>query len=29
MEVGQHVGMAVLFMLMSFALYNDINRLVH
>ena len=28
-EVGQHVGMAVLFMLMSFALYNDINRLIH
>jgi regulator of sigma E protease len=28
-EVGQHVGMAVLFMLMTFALYNDINRLIH
>jgi len=28
-EVGQHVGMAMLFMLMSFALYNDINRLIH
>ena len=28
-EVGQRVGMAVLFTLMSFALYNDINRLFH
>jgi len=28
-EVGQRVGMALLFMLMSFALYNDINRLIH
>ena len=28
-ELGQRVGMAVLFMLMSFALYNDINRLIH
>ena len=28
-EVGQHVGMAVLFTLMAFALYNDINRLIH
>lgn len=27
-EVGQHVGMAVLFTLMAFALYNDINRLI-
>lgn len=27
-ELGQHVGMAVLFMLMAFALYNDINRLI-
>ena len=28
-ELGQRVGMAVLFMLMSFALYNDINRLIY
>jgi len=28
-EMGQRVGMALLFMLMSFALYNDINRLIH
>jgi regulator of sigma E protease len=28
MEVGQQVGMALLFMLMAFALYNDINRLI-
>jgi regulator of sigma E protease len=28
-EVGQRVGMALLFMLMSFALYNDINRLIY
>ena len=28
-EVGQRVGMAVLFTLMTFALYNDINRLFH
>ena len=28
-EVGQRVGMAVLFILMSFALYNDINRLIY
>ena len=27
-EVGQHLGMAVLFVLMAFALYNDINRLI-
>ena len=27
-EVGQQVGMAMLFILMSFALYNDINRLI-
>jgi regulator of sigma E protease len=26
-EIGQHVGMALLFTLMVFALYNDINRL--
>jgi regulator of sigma E protease len=28
MEVGQHLGMALLFGLMAFALYNDINRLI-
>ena len=28
MEIGQQVGMIVLFGLMAFALYNDINRLV-
>ncbi len=28
MEAGQHVGMAMLFALMVFALYNDINRLI-
>jgi regulator of sigma E protease len=28
MEAGQHVGMALLFALMVFALYNDIHRLV-
>jgi regulator of sigma E protease len=27
-EIGQHLGMAVLFVLMAFALYNDINRLI-
>ncbi|MFN7086177.1 MAG: RIP metalloprotease RseP [Burkholderiales bacterium] len=27
-EVGQRVGMALLFILMAFALYNDINRLI-
>jgi regulator of sigma E protease len=27
MEVGQQVGMVLLFSLMAFALYNDINRL--
>jgi regulator of sigma E protease len=27
-EIGQHVGMALLFTLMAFALYNDITRLV-
>jgi regulator of sigma E protease len=27
-EIGQHVGMALLFSLMAFALYNDITRLV-
>ncbi len=28
MEAGQHVGLAVLFALMAFALFNDINRLI-
>jgi regulator of sigma E protease len=28
MEIGQHAGMALLFMLMALALYNDIHRLV-
>jgi len=28
MEAGQHVGVTVLFALMAFALYNDINRLI-
>ncbi len=28
MEAGQHVGVAVLFALMAFALFNDINRLI-
>jgi len=28
MEIGQHVGVALLFTLMAFALYNDINRLI-
>lgn len=28
MEIGQQVGMALLFVLMAFALYNDINRLL-
>jgi regulator of sigma E protease len=27
-EVGQQVGMALLFVLMAFAIYNDINRLI-
>lgn len=27
-EVGQQLGMALLFVLMAFALYNDINRLI-
>ena len=27
-EIGQHVGVALLFTLMAFALYNDINRLI-
>jgi regulator of sigma E protease len=28
MEIGQQIGMALLMMLMAFAFYNDINRLV-
>ena len=28
MEIGQQVGVALLFTLMAFALYNDINRLI-
>jgi len=28
LEIGQHVGMALLFTLMAFALYNDITRLL-
>lgn len=28
MEFGQQVGMALLFVMMAFALYNDINRLI-
>lgn len=28
MEIGQQVGIALLFTLMAFALYNDINRLI-
>jgi regulator of sigma E protease len=27
-EIGQHVGVALLFILMAFALYNDIHRLI-
>jgi regulator of sigma E protease len=27
-EIGQQVGMALLFVLMAFAIYNDINRLI-
>jgi regulator of sigma E protease len=27
-EIGQHVGLALLFTLMAFALYNDIHRLI-
>ena len=29
MEVGQQIGMGLLFMLMAFALYNDITRLIN
>jgi len=28
MQIGQHIGMAVLFTLMILALYNDVNRLI-
>ncbi len=28
-EIGQHVGMGVLLLLMAFALYNDITRLIN
>jgi regulator of sigma E protease len=28
MEIGQQIGMALLLMLMAFAFYNDINRLI-
>ena len=28
MEIGQQVGMALLFALMAFAIYNDISRLL-
>lgn len=29
MEIGQHVGIALLFLLMAFALYNDITRIIY
>ncbi len=29
MEIGQNVGMGLLFLLMAFALYNDITRLLN
>jgi regulator of sigma E protease len=29
LEVGQHIGIALLFVLMALALYNDIIRLVN
>ena len=29
MEIGQHVGMGMLLLLMAFALYNDITRLIN
>jgi len=29
MEIGQNIGMGLLFLLMAFALYNDISRLVN
>ena len=28
-EIGQHIGIALLFTLMAFALFNDINRLIN
>ncbi len=28
LQMGQHVGIALLFILMAFAIYNDINRLI-
>lgn len=28
MEIGQQIGLALLIMLMAFAFYNDINRLI-
>ena len=28
MEIGQQIGLSLLFLLMAFALYNDINRLI-
>jgi regulator of sigma E protease len=28
MEIGQQIGLALLLMLMAFAFYNDINRLI-
>jgi len=27
-QIGQHIGIALLFILMAFAIYNDINRLI-
>ncbi|MDB5810370.1 MAG: peptidase rane-associated zinc metallopeptidase, partial [Betaproteobacteria bacterium] len=29
MEIGQNIGMGLLFLLMTFALYNDISRLIN
>lgn len=28
MEIGQQIGLALLLLLMAFAFYNDINRLI-
>jgi membrane-associated protease RseP (regulator of RpoE activity) len=28
MQIGQHIGMALLFTLMLLALFNDVNRLI-
>ena len=28
MEIGQQIGLTLLIMLMAFAFYNDINRLI-